>query len=85
MVMFANDRLYSFANVVEHEDNNVFRTNDKTVVLYMNNFEDEILQIVVLLFSILFFFCKMEIVIEDLLQIKIQLGRTNLQTFIFSN
>lgn len=83
MVMFANDRLYSFANVVEHEDNNVFRTNDKTVVLYMNNFEDEILQIVVLLFS--FFFCKMEIVIEDLLQIKIQLGRTNLQTFIFSN
>lgn len=83
MVMFANDRLYSFANVVEHEDNNVFRTNDKTVVLYMNNFEDEILQIVVLLFSI--FFCKMEIVIEDLLQIKIQLGRTNLQTFIFSN
>lgn len=56
MVMFANDRLYSFANVVEHEDNNVFRTNDKTVVLYMNNFEDEILQIVVLLFSILFFF-----------------------------
>lgn len=83
MVMFANDRLYSFANVVEHEDNNVFRTNDKTVVLYMNNFEDEILQIVILLFSI--FFCKMEIVIEDLLQIKIQLGRTNLQTFIFSN
>lgn len=83
MVMFANDRLYSFANVVEHEDNNVFRTNEKTVVLYMNNFEDEILQIVVLLFSI--FFCKMEIVIEDLLQIKIQLGRTNLQTFIFSN
>lgn len=58
MVMFANDRLYSFANVVEHEDNNVFRTNDKTVVLYMNNFEDEILQIVVLLFSILFFFVK---------------------------
>lgn len=32
MVMFANDRLYSFANVVEHEDNKVFRTNDKTVV-----------------------------------------------------
>lgn len=58
MVMFANDRLYSFANVVKHEDNNVFRTNDKTVVLYMNNFEDEILQIVVLLFSILFFFVK---------------------------
>lgn len=55
MVMFANDRLYSFANVVEHEDNNVFRTNEKTVVLYMNNFEDEILQIVVLLFSIFFF------------------------------
>lgn len=54
MVMFANDRLYSFANVVEHEDNNVFRTTDKTVVLYMNNFEDEILQIVILLFSIFF-------------------------------
>lgn len=32
MVMFANDRLYSFAKVVEHEDNNVFQTNDKTVV-----------------------------------------------------
>lgn len=32
MVMFANDRLYSFAKVVEHEDNKVFQTNDKTVV-----------------------------------------------------
>lgn len=83
MVMFANDRLYSFANVVEHEDNKVFRTNDKTVVLYTNNFEEEILQIVIILFSI--FFCKMEIVIGNLLQIKIQLGRTNLRTFIFSN
>lgn len=52
MVMVANDRLYSFANVVEHEDNKVFRTNDKTVVLYTNNFEEEILQIVIILFSI---------------------------------
>lgn len=58
MVMFANDRLYSFANVVEHEDNKVFRTNDKTVVLYTNNFEEEILQIVIILFSIFFFFVK---------------------------
>lgn len=32
MVMFANDRLYSFAKVVEPEDNKVFQTNDKTVV-----------------------------------------------------
>lgn len=32
MVMFANDRLYSFEKVVEHEDNIVFQTNDKTVV-----------------------------------------------------
>lgn len=30
MVMFANDRLYSFEKVVEHEDNIVFQTNDKT-------------------------------------------------------
>lgn len=43
MVMFVNDRLYSFVNVVEYEDNNVFWINDKMVVLYMNNFEDEIL------------------------------------------
>lgn len=30
--MFANERLYNFAKVVENEDNNVFQTNDKTVI-----------------------------------------------------
>lgn len=32
MVMFASERLYNFAKVVEHEDNKVFQTNDKTVI-----------------------------------------------------
>lgn len=30
--MFANEILYSFAKVVEHEDNKVLQKNDKTVV-----------------------------------------------------
>lgn len=30
--MFANESLYNFAKVVENEDNNVFKTNDKTVI-----------------------------------------------------
>lgn len=30
--MFANESLYNFAKVVENEDNNVLKTNDKTVI-----------------------------------------------------
>lgn len=30
--MIANERLYNFAKVVGNEDNNVFQTNDKTVI-----------------------------------------------------
>lgn len=30
--MFVNERLYNFVKVVENEDNNVFKINDKMVI-----------------------------------------------------
>lgn len=81
--MFANKRLYNFAKVIQHEDNKVCQTNVETVIyeqflindlqfdaVKRNNNKNE-----------WGLFCKFKIVTGDLLQLKMHLDITNLQTF----